>query len=187
MDQITHLEQLDELYAKPHPVVANKAIFKIEQHSSNFIKHSPFIMISTITPEGFPDISPRGGVPGFVKVLDETHLAIPDSPGNNRIDTLKNLLVNPSVGILFTIPGINEIVRLKGTATIHTDSELLEQCLDGDKPPKIVIKVAIQEMFFHCPKAMTKGKVWSPEAQMPRDILPSLGQIVKDQQNLLEI
>lgn len=187
MSQITSLEQLTSLYPEPHPVVMKKSVYEIEQHTRTFIENSPFVIISTINEEGFTDVSPRGGQPGFVKILDSKHLAFPDSPGNNRLDNLKNIIRNPKIGILFTIPGINEIVRLKGVASVHNDPDLLEQCPDMGKTPKLVVKIEITDMFFHCPKAMTKGKVWSADTFRERTILPSLGQIIKDQLGLDEI
>jgi len=187
MAQITSVEQLNRLYSAPHPIVENKAVYALDSHIKTFIEHSPFVVLSSRTSENLLDVSPRGGEPGFIKILDDTHLLIPDSPGNNRLDTIKNLLVNPAIGVLFTIPGINEVVRLKGTASIHDDPELLAGCPDGAKVPKLVIKIAIQEMYFHCPKAMIKGKIWSNDAQTSRSILPSLGLIVKEQQGLVDI
>lgn len=187
MSKITTLEQLSELYPEPHPIVMKKSVFEIEPHINTFIEHCPFILISTINAEGRIDVSPRGGVAGFVKVLDSKHIAFPDSPGNNRLDNLKNIIGNPNIGILFTIPGINEIVRLKGMASIHTDAELLAQCPDMKKTPKLVIKVEIKDMFFHCPKAMAKAKIWESDSLTDRSILPSLGEIIKDQLGLDEL
>lgn len=184
MAQITSLDQLQTYYKAPHPIVMNKSVYAIEQHTQTFIEHSPFVVISTQNSEGGLDVSPRGGAPGFIKILNSQTLIFGDHAGNNRLDTLRNLLHNPQVGVLFTIPGIHEIVRLKGTATLHDDPELLERCDEHGKLPKLVVKIQIQELFFHCPKAMLTSKIWQPEAFTSRDILPNLGQIIKDQLGL---
>lgn len=184
MSQITTLEQLQQFYKAPHPIVMKKAIQALEPHTITFIEHSRFALVSSRGAEGHLDVSPRGGQAGFIKVLDNQHLVFGDLPGNNRIDTLRNLLHTPEIGILFIIPGINEIVRLRGKATLHDDEELLDLCVESGKRPKIVVKVAVEELFFHCPKAMMVADLWSPEQFTDRDILPSLGKIIKDQLGL---
>lgn len=184
MATISTLEQLQQFYKAPHPVIANKGIHKLEQHTKTFINHSPFLLISTTSEQGHMDVSPRGGPAGFVKILDDQTILIGDRPGNNRIDSLRNILYSPAVGILFLIPGINEVVRLRGTASIHDDEELLIACSELKKRPKLVIKVTLKEIFFHCPQSMLVSKLWSPEMFQDRDILPSLGDIVKDQLGL---
>ncbi|REG83662.1 MSMEG_1061 family FMN-dependent PPOX-type flavoprotein [Marinomonas pollencensis] len=187
MGQITCLEQLDALYATPHPITQNKAVYALDTHLKTFVAHSPFVVLSTQNTDGLLDVSPRGGEPGFIKVLNDTQLLIPDSPGNNRLDSIRNILVNPNIGILFVIPGINEVLRLKGQASVYDDPELLACCPDGEKPAKLVIKITLQSAYFHCPKALIKGRVWSSDAHTDRAILPSLGHIIKQQQGLLNI
>ncbi|SJL84969.1 MSMEG_1061 family FMN-dependent PPOX-type flavoprotein [Vibrio palustris] len=182
MTHITTLAQLRNLYNLPAPLVVAKDVRHIDQHAKTFIEHSTLFMLSTHTQDEFLDISPRGGEAGFVKVLDEKTLAFPDSPGNNRLDTLTNLLNNPHVGLLFIVPGVEDIVRVKGTASIHTDDDLREFCLDGKTKPKVVIKVEVDTLFFHCPKALMKSKAWDNESYANRSFLPSLLQIIKDQQ-----
>ncbi|MBM6552038.1 MSMEG_1061 family FMN-dependent PPOX-type flavoprotein [Marinomonas ostreistagni] len=184
MAQITTLDQLEALYKAPHPIVAQKAISALEPHSQTFIQHSSFIVLSTQTAQGKMDISPRGGPAGFVQVLDNEHIVFGDHAGNNRLDTLHNLLHNPEISILFIIPGINEVLRVKGRASLHDDEDLIERCLEGKKRPKLVVKIAISELFFHCPKAMLVSHIWDSEHFTSRDILPSLGQIVQDQLGL---
>ena len=184
MATISTLEELQSYYKSPHPVIENKAIHQLEKHTKTFISHCPFIILSSTGQKGYIDASPRGGSTGFVKILDDQNIAIGDIPGNNRIDTLRNILHSPNVGVLFLIPGINEVVRLRGTASIHDDEELLNICSEYGKKPKLVIKIALEEIFFHCPKSMLVSKLWQPENFQSRDILPSLGDIVKDQLGL---
>lgn len=182
MSQITTLEELRELYAMPHPLAVAKDLHHIDSHSRTFIETSTLFFLSSHNQNGGLDISPRGGESGFVKVLDEKTLAFPDSPGNNRLDTLTNILSNPSVGLVFVVPGIDDVVRVRGNATIHVDDASREECLDGKTKPKLVIKVAVDTLLFHCPKAFKKADLWNSEQFYDRDFLPSLLQIIKDQQ-----
>ncbi|MCW4628620.1 MULTISPECIES: MSMEG_1061 family FMN-dependent PPOX-type flavoprotein [Marinomonas] len=182
MSQITSLEQLETLYDQPHPLAVSKEITELEQHAITFIKNSPFILISTTDKNGFADISPRGGEAGFVKVLDAKTLAFADSAGNNRLDSLKNILAKPEIGLLFMIPGIGEVVRVKGIASLHRDKDLLSLFSDP-KTPKLVVKVHIETTFFHCPKAIAIAKLWSMENHVDRAFLPSLLRIIQDQTN----
>lgn len=184
MAQITTIEQLQTLYKAPHPIAMQKAIPALEQHSHTFISHSPFVVLATQTKQGKMDISPRGGPAGFVQVLDNEHLLFGDHAGNNRLDTLRNLLHNPEISLLFMIPGINEVLRVKGCASLHDDEDLIERCLEGTKRPKLVLKIKLSELFFHCPKAMLVSSIWDNTTFKQRDILPSLGQIVQDQLGL---
>ncbi len=182
MSQITTLEALRELYPNPHPLAVAKTIKHIDQHTKTFIENSTLFFLSSHHQDGFLDVSPRGGEAGFVKVFDDKTIGFPDSPGNNRLDTLTNLLTNPNVGMLFIVPGVEDVVRVKGTASIHVDEESLEQCLDGKTKPKLVIKVSVDSLLFHCPKALMKSNIWNSESFTDREFLPSLLQIIKDQQ-----
>jgi len=186
MSQITTLAQLTALYPSAHPLTISKVVNALDPHTITFIEHSPFMLMSTSDEKGFIDISPRGGLPGFIKVLDSKNIAFPDSPGNNRLDSLKNIIERPQIGLIFTIPGIEEVVRIKGTASIHTDPKLLTLCLDGKTEPKLVIKVTIEQTFFHCPKAIMLAKLWSSDSHVKRDFLPSLLQVIKDQKSHFE-
>lgn len=182
MTQITTLEELRALYNTPHPLAVAKDIKHIDQHAQAFIESSRLFFLSSTTQDGLLDISPRGGEAGFVKVLDDKTLAFPDSPGNNRLDTLTNLITNPGVGLLFLVPGIEDVVRVKGTASIHIDDEIRALCLDGKTKPKLVIKVNVNSLLFHCPKALMKSKIWNSESFVEREFLPSLLKIIQDQQ-----
>lgn len=186
MGKITTIDQLKDIYAEPSKRAKNKVFSSLDRHAITLVNHSHFIILSTTDLLGFTDLSPKGGVPGFIKVVDEFTLLIPDSSGNNRVDSLKNIISNPKVGLLLMVNGIDEVVRIKGTASIHTDPKLLSACPDGNKPPKVVIKVLIESMYFHCAKAVMRGKLWSCDYKVERSILPSLAEIMKDQQNLAE-
>ncbi|MEJ2765643.1 pyridoxamine 5'-phosphate oxidase family protein [Photobacterium sp. MCCC 1A19761] len=186
MEHIETLEQLMQLYGKPSKRAGNKTIYQIDEYVQRLIEHSPFIVISTVDEDGFTDVSPRGGVPGFVKVVDSKTLLIPDSSGNNRLDSFKNILERPQVGLMIMVPGIDEVVRIKGTASLHTDETRLALCPDGNKPAKLVIQVNAESMFFHCAKAIMRAKLWDGDFRVERSLLPSLGQILKQQQNLEE-
>nr|WP_287031802.1 MSMEG_1061 family FMN-dependent PPOX-type flavoprotein [Vibrio sp.] len=181
-NKITTQEQLRDLYSIPMALAATKDIHHIDKHAKKFIENSVLFFLATQSEDGFYDVSPRGGDAGFVKVLDDQYIAFPDSPGNNRLDTLTNLLSNPNVGMLFIVPGIQDVVRLKGVASIHVDDSLREQCLDGKHKPKLVLKIKITSLMFHCPKALIISKVWKNSTYIDRDFLPSLLTIIEDQQ-----
>lgn len=180
MSQITSQEQLDELYDKPFPLALTKEISELEQHAISFIEHSPFALISTSDKNGFADISPRGGEAGFIKVLDSKTLAFADSAGNNRLDSLRNIVAKPEIGLLFMVPGIGEVIRVKGIASLHRDEDLLS-LFSESKTPKLVVKIHIETIFFHCPKAIAIAKLWSMENHVDRAFLPSLLRIIQDQ------
>lgn len=182
MMQITTVEKLRELYSEPTPLVVGKDVHHIDHHAKKFIENSTLFFLASQNKDGFCDVSPRGGEKGFVKVLDDQYIAFPDSPGNNRLDTLTNLLSHPSIGMLFIVPGIQDVVRVKGVASIHIDETLREQCLDGKHKPKLVIKIRVASLIFHCPKALITSKIWNNDKHTDRDFLPSLLTIIKDQQ-----
>jgi PPOX class probable FMN-dependent enzyme len=160
---VTSLDELAKIYASPLPHVATKETDHITEVGRAFIAASPFLVLATSS--GTIDCSPKGDAPGFVQLLDDRTLLIPDRPGNNRIDGMKNLLVNPKVGIIFMVPGSNETYRVTGSATISTDPELLKRCEVGGKPPRVVIVVAVEEAFNHCPKAFVRAKLWDAMAR----------------------
>jgi len=156
---VRSLEHLAEIYAQPLPRVATKETDHITDIGRAFIAASPFLVLATSNSASI-DCSPKGDAPGFVQLLDDRTLLIPDRPGNNRIDGMKNLLVNPKVGIIFMIPGSNETYRVTGTARISTDPELLKRFEVDGKLPRVVTVVAVEEAFNHCPKAFVRAKLW---------------------------
>ena len=157
--RVASLEDLGKIYAEPLPAIATKETDHITEVGHDFIAASPFLILATSNGDTI-DCSPKGDAPGFVQLLDDRTLLIPDRPGNNRIDGIKNLLTNPKVGLIFMVPGSNETYRVNGDATITTDPELLRRFEVRGKPPRVVIVVSVIEAFNHCPKAFVRAKLW---------------------------
>jgi PPOX class probable FMN-dependent enzyme len=169
------------LYPATHNLSALKCLDRLEKHSAEFIRRSPFLCLGTQDATGKADVSPRGDPPGFVSILDDRTLAIPDRPGNNRLDTLSNILANPSVGLLFMIPGFDDTLRVNGRARLTTDPEVLGAMSVNGRLPKLAIVVEIGEVFLHCAKAFRRSRLWDPEARQDRTEMPSLLKMVLDQ------
>ena len=180
-------EELRSLYKLPSGRAKDKVLMRLEKHSIHYIESSPFMLLSTSNSKGKMDNSPRGGEPGFVKVLDETRILIPDARGNNRIDSLQNIVETGSIGTLFLIPGIDETLRLNGSAYISNDPELLSLFTSEKFPIISCIVIEIEEVFIHCAKAFMRSELWSSEAQMKRSNFPTIGQILKDQLKASEV
>lgn len=181
MDFITTREQLRSIYKAPGGNAVRKELRGLDGHCRNFIAHSPFVLIGSSDRDGNADVTPKGDRPGFALVLDETTIAIPDRPGNNRLDTLENILVNPAVGLLFLIPGMNETLRVNGTARLTTDTGLCERLAVDGKLPQSVIVVSVRAAYLHCAKAFLRSRLWEPETWADRSTMPTLGQMLKDQ------
>jgi PPOX class probable FMN-dependent enzyme len=159
-----------------------KQLDRLDVHCRRFIELSPFFVIATAAPDGTADASPRGGPPGFVIVADEHTLLVPDWPGNNRLDSLGNLVDAPGVGLLFLVPGVDETLRVNGTAQISHDDELRARFAgEGRGAPRTVIVVTVTEAYLHCAKALMRSRLWDPEAQVLRDALPTMGAMLRDQ------
>lgn len=171
---------LRELYPQPGERAALKCLPSLDAHCRSFIALSPLVMVGTSTSEG-ADVSPRGDAPGFVQVLDDRTLMIPDRPGNNRIDTMSNLMANPQIGLLFMIPGVNETLRVNGVARISTDQDHLERGAFNGRLPKTCMIVDVREAYLHCGKALIRSKLWHEESKIERSRLPTLGEMVNDQ------
>lgn len=172
---------LRALFPPTRELALKKCIPHLDTHARDFLARSPFLCIGTQAPDGTADVSPRGDPNGFVKVLDDHTLLIPDRPGNNRLDTLSNIIANPSVGLLFLIPGFDETLRINGTARISTDPDLLGQLAVHERLPRVAIVVSVAEVFLHCAKAFRRSKLWEPEARQDRKEMPSLTKIILDQ------
>jgi PPOX class probable FMN-dependent enzyme len=157
-----------------------KSLRKLDHHFRKFIALSPFLCLVTTGEEG-ADVTPRGDQPGFVRVLDDVTLAIPDWPGNNRLDSLTNVIFNPEVGILFLIPGVNETLRVNGRAQITTHPEVLRLWEWHGKRPKSALLITVSEAFLHCGKALIRSRLWQDDYKIDRAELPSYGQMLKDQ------
>jgi PPOX class probable FMN-dependent enzyme len=178
---ITSKEQLRALVGEPSERAKGKQIDYLDPHARAFIAHSPYLLLGTSDRAGRCDVSPKGDAPGFVLVLDEHTVVVPDRPGNKRVDSLMNVLENPRVGLLFLIPGMSETLRINGTAQIVQDEGLLEKMAVGGKTPLLGIVVRVEEVFMHCGKASLRAGLWEPERFMAREQMPSLAQIIQDQ------
>jgi PPOX class probable FMN-dependent enzyme len=174
------------IYKEPIGRAVVKAIPRLDRHCRRFIELSPFLVIASGDGKGAMDASPRGEEPGFVQVLDDRTLAIPDRPGNNRLDTFTNILVNPAVGLIFFIPGVEETLRINGTAEIRDDEALVARFEVGGKRPATVLVVGLGEAYLHCAKALMRSRLWSADVRVGRSVLPSMGQMLKDQIGLAE-
>ena len=169
------LDELRALYAQPGERALLKQLPRLDRHCRRFIGLSPFLVISTSGADGRLDASPRGGAPGFVKATPEGDLLIPDSPGNNRLDSLQNILANPEVGLLFLIPGFDETLRVNGRAVLSRDDADLDACRDERRMPKVAIRVAVHEAYIHCAKAFMRSRLWDPDALADRSLMPTIG------------
>lgn len=174
-------QSLRSLFHAVNPVAAQKTIRFLDKHAQEFIRRAPFLCLGTQNPDGKADVSPRGDPVGFVSILDDRTLAIPDRPGNNRLDSLANIVANPSVGLLFIIPGFEDTLRVNGQATLTTDPEILAGMAVDGRIPRLAIVVRITEVFMHCAKAFRRSHLWDPAHYQDRREMPSLSRIVLDQ------
>ena len=171
---------LRSLFPPTHDLAIKKVQTYIDKHARAFIERSPFICIGTQGVEGKADVSPRGDPAGFVKIIDDNTLAIPDRPGNNRLDSLSNIVANPHVGLLFVIPGFDDTMRVNGEATLVTDPDLLEVLSVDGRAPRLAIVVEVRTVFIHCAKAFRRSHLWNPDYHQDRSELPSLMKIALD-------
>lgn len=178
---ITSEDALRDLSPATHDLAIKKLHDRIDPHTADFIKRSPFVCIGSQSKLGGADVTPRGDPCGFVKILDDQTLLIPDRPGNNRLDTLSNLITNPAIGLLFLIPGFDDTMRVNGTARVTTDPELLALLAVSKRSPTVAILVHVEEVFIHCAKAFRRSQLWDPGARQNRKELPSLPSIIHDQ------
>jgi PPOX class probable FMN-dependent enzyme len=174
---ITSIDQLRALYGAPTDVSLAKEIDHVSDHYRAFIEAAPFFALATVGPEGL-DCSPRGDAPGFVRVADRKTLLVPDRRGNNRIDSLRNIMRDPRVALLFLIPGIGETLRVDGHATLSIDAELLKRFVVNGKTPNCVIVVSVEHVFYQCTKAIIRSQLWDPSRHVDRKTLPTAGQIL---------
>ncbi len=180
VDDIASEIALRELYGQPIERARLKSLRKLDGHCASFIRLSPLVCLGTSGEYG-ADVTPRGDRPGFVQVLDEGTIAIPDWPGNNRLDSLVNILSNPKVGLLFLVPGMDETLRINGLARITTKPEILALWNVNAKSPKSALVIAIDEAFLHCGKALIRSRLWHDDHKIDRAHLPSYGRMLKDQ------
>ena len=182
--EITTLADLRRLYASPVERAVKKQIAHLDIHCRNFIALSPFVVVATADAGYKVDASPCGGAPGFVKVTDEHTLLIPDSPGNNRLDTFENIVATGRVGLIFMIPGFNETLRVNGTAALSRCADDIARCTTERRAPPLVVRVGVEAAYLHCAKAFMRSKLWDREALTDRSKLPSAGQMMSEQTGL---
>ncbi len=176
---ITTLAELEARYAEAGEASLAKEVDHLHPHYRAFVEAAPLCLLSTVGGE-YAECSPRGDAPGFVQVLDERTLLLPDRRGNNRIDSLRNIVADPRVGLLFLIPGVNETIRVAGTALVSVDPALIARCVIDGKAPATVLVISIQSVFFQCARALVRSKLWDPATQVARTSLPSNGTILAD-------
>jgi uncharacterized protein len=184
-NRITSHDQLRSLYGAARERSVLKELPKLDAHALHLIALSPFVVISTHDADGAADCSPRGGAPGFVKAQDAQTLLIADSPGNNRLDSLENIIATEQIGLLFLVPGIDETLRVNGEAALslnETEREICADTLTGTRRvPKLVIKVQVQASYLHCAKALMRSELWNASRHVQRSVMPSMGEMMRDQ------
>lgn len=175
--------QLDELYKSPHPLTVAKCLDRIDPHGRRFIALSPFATLATVGANGSVDVSPRGGGPGFIRVSEDgAALTMPDRPGNNRLDSLRNIAEGSGeVGLMFMIPGVDDIYRVNGRATLVVDDALAAEFAEFGKIPKTLLRIEVREAYLHCPKALIRADLWGDSHRVDRASLPTLSEMVMDQ------
>ena len=181
---VTSLKDLRALYAPARERSVKKQLPALDGHCIRFIALSPLVVVASAGAAGeggVLDASPRGGAPGFVKVPDAHTLLIPDAPGNNRLDTLENIVQTGQIGLLFMVPGMDETLRVNGTAVVSTDPTDLAACADAKRLPKVAIRVTVQSAYLHCAKAMMRSRLWDASRHIDRAAMPSMGEMMKDQ------
>jgi len=177
---ITSEADLRARFKAPSELSLRKQLDHLDRNCRRFIELSPFLCLATSRRDGMADNSPRGDVPGFVEILDDRTLLIPDRPGNNRLDSLANITHHPQVGLLFFIPGVTEMLRVNGRAKLVTKPQILELFTVNNRAPAVVILVEIEEVFLHCSKALIRSRLWQEDAKVDRKVLPSLGRMIAE-------
>lgn len=172
-------QQLRAMHPAPMSRATDKVLKRLDQHCRSIIGLSPFCLIATFGPGG-ADVSPRGDPPGFVRVIDDRHLLLPDRIGNNRLDSMSNLLANPAIGMLFLVPGMGETLRVNGRARITSDQRLLADCAVRGRAPIVGVLIEVHEAFLHCAKALVRSDLWNVQKHINRDLLPTYGQMLTD-------
>jgi uncharacterized protein len=175
---LTTTAELEAHYGPANERSLRKEIDHVNADYRRFIELSPFVVLATGGPDGL-DCSPRGDAPGFVRILDERTLALPDRPGNNRVDSLHNVVAAPQVGLLFMVPGVGETLRVNGRARVSLDAELLASFAVDGKPPRSVLLIEVDSVYFHCSKAIVRSSLWDPARQVERTQLPSAGEMLR--------
>jgi uncharacterized protein len=180
-DVVANIEAVREIYRMPAAGTKQKVLGSLDQHARAFIAASPFVLMGTSSPDGTADVSPKGGPAGFVVVLDDQRIAIPDLSGNNLLDSITNIVDGSGIGLLFLVPGVDETLRVNGYACLTTDPLILDACAVKDRRPKAAIGVTVVQQYMHCAKAFRRSELWNPPTWPDRSALPTLGCILRDQ------
>ena len=180
-DVVTSKQELRAIFVEPSERSVLKCQSSLDEHSRAFVAASPFVLLATSNAAGQCDVSPKGDAPGFVLVLDDTHLVVPDRPGNNRTDGMTNILENPHIGVIFLVPGRGDTLRVNGRASIIRDEEILARLAMHGKLPKVALGVEVEEAYLHCPKAFLRSSLWDPSTWDDPKKLPSCAQMLWDQ------
>ena len=178
--EITNRDELRTVYREPSGAPLDKVIGTLDQHCIDFLEKSPFMVLSTADTNGVVDGSPKGGQPGFARVLDDGSVGWADSAGNNRLDSFENIVGNSSVALLFMIPGLGETLRINGTASLSTDPDLCSSFTLGDRPAKVVVRVDVAEAYVHCALAFRRSSLWNTDSWLGADELPNGVAMLKD-------
>ncbi len=178
---ITDAAKVREIIGEPIPIVQNKEMPQLDHYCRQFIEMSPFLCLGTVGADGHIDMSPRGDPPGFVQVLDDHTLLLPDRQGNQRVDSMVNIMENPHIGLIFFLPGVSETLRIRGRVSITDDAKLLGPLALNGKTPKLGFLIAIDQVFFQCAKALIRSKLWDPATPIDRSEYPPFAQITRDQ------
>lgn len=171
---------LREIYDEPMEISVRKVLGQLDKHTRRFLELSPFMVIGSADGNGHGDLSPKGDKPGFVQVLDDSHILIPDRPGNNRLDTMQNLIANPEVATIFFIPGVKETLRIAGRAKVISSDDVMRRFEVNGKVPKAAVLIEIREVFLHCAKAIMRSKLWEDDYKVERSVLPRYAEILAD-------
>lgn len=180
---ITEKTELRGIIGDPLPLAAEKEMPRLDEHCRRFIGLATIVFVSSVGADGRADVSPRGDPPGFIEVLGDFTIALPDRPGNRRVDTMSNIVTNPeaSLGLIFLVPGVEEVLRASGRAKISKDPALLASMTMHGKQPKLAIVIELDEVFFHCGKALKRARLWDPAAQIERKSFPSMAELIHEQ------
>ena len=178
---IDTLDKLRALYPAPRERALRKQLTALDAHCQRFIELSPFVVVASSSADRAMDASPRGGPPGFIKVQGERTLLIPDAPGNNRLDTLENIIATGTVGLLFMVPGVDETLRVNGAARLSCEAAHLLVFAAEKRRPRLVVEVSVAEAYLHCAKAFMRSALWQASSQLPRSVLPTMGQMINQQ------
>ena len=180
MRLIDSIDKLKALFPEPGERALKKELTELDSHCRQFIELSPFVVLATGDDDLF-DASPRGGAPGFVRVIDESTLWLPDSPGNNRLDSLRNIIRTGRIGMLFLIPGVDETLRVNGEACIRADEKALSVFSNDQRAHRVIVEITVRQAYLHCAKALMRSRLWSDQARQERSVLPTMGEMLADQ------